>query len=234
MDNNGGNVEIIGDNISDFRLRRTKQSRNSLTDQAYERIRGEILDRTLLPDTTLVEGALAQRYKMSKTPIREALYALARAGLVNDSARGWRVRLMDKSDAAEIYRLREVLEPLALRTSFPLLTAEDKQVLRHNIAEVRAAITTRDLPRLIAANSSFHYALFARAGNSRIVEILRRLQDQLKVIRIEIWTSDIEYLHWVDQHAALVDAIEAGEIDRAAMMLHDHIREFRIKHIDGK
>jgi DNA-binding GntR family transcriptional regulator len=205
--------------------------RRSLTDQAYMLIRRDIISRSLLPNTTLVEGDLAKRYEMSKTPIREALFALVHSRLVDGAARGWRVRVMNKTDAVEIYRLREVLEPLALRASVPLMTPADRTSLRRSINDAREAIMTRDLARLTNANLRFHSLLFYKASNSRTKEILRHLQDQLQVIRMEIWTSEREYNKGVVDHAAIADAVEAGDATAASMLLHEHIRDYRIQHL---
>lgn len=208
------------------------ERRASLTDQAYDLIRRDIVNRSLLPNTTLIEGVLAQRYEMSKTPIREALFALACAGLVDDSTRGWRVCVLGKADAYEIYRLREVLEPLALKASLPLMTMKDRLALRSSIESATLAIAAKDLARLINANLDFHTILFSRAGYSRTSLILRQLQDQLQVIRMEIWRSEDEYERGLAEHVAILAAIEAGDEEAAANLLHDHIKSYRMRYLD--
>lgn len=212
--------------------RASGNKRESLGRLAYERIKGEILDERLLPRQPLIEAELAAKYGMSKTPVREALLSLAREGLVEMSSfRGGRVRDFTADDAREIYELRELLEPFALRRAVPRLTDGDRRSLRALLDKAQAAAEggdRRELPRL---NRAFHSSLVARCRNEKVIEILAHLQNQVRVMSMRLWNVRATHLREAEQHEAILTAVEAGQADRAAELLGEHISEFRERYV---
>jgi DNA-binding GntR family transcriptional regulator len=214
--------------------RRSGNKRESLGRLAYERIKGDILDERLLPRQPLIEAELSAKYGMSKTPVREALSGLAREGLVEmNSFRGGRVRDFTADDAREIYELRELLEPFALRRAVPRLTDGDRWSLRALLDEAKAAAeggARRELSRL---NCAFHGSLVAQCGNGKVIEILAHLQNQVRVMSLCLWNVRANHLREAEQHQAILAAVEAGDADRAAELLGKHISEFRERYVRG-
>jgi DNA-binding GntR family transcriptional regulator len=206
--------------------------KDSLARLTYERIKNDILDQRLLPRQPLVEADLAAEYKVSKTPVREALLTLAREGLVElSSFRGGRVRDFTADDAREIYEVRELLEPFALEQAVPHLY-EDLESLHSLLDEAKVAAEGGDRRRLSELNRRFHDVLVARCGNGRVVEILARLQDQVRVISLRFWNVQATYLYEAEQHAAILAAVEAGNARGAAELLRTHIVEFKERYVD--
>lgn len=162
--------------------------REPLTSQAYGRIKADILSQRLLPRESLIEAEVAAYYEMSKTPVREAMLALSREGLLEINAfRGMRVRDFTAEDAREINELRELLEPTALRQSVPLMDEEDRRRLRELLEEAKAAAARGDHQEMSRINQEFHGVLAARCGNTRMIEMLGRLQDQVRVMALRFW-----------------------------------------------
>lgn len=206
--------------------------RESLGRLAYERIKGDILDERLLPRQPLIEAELAAKYGMSKTPVREALLSLAREGLVEMSSfRGGRVRDFTADDAREIYELRELLEPFALRRTVPRLTDGDRRSLRDLLDKARAAAEGGDRRELSRLNCAFHGSLVARCRNEKVIEILAHLQNQVRVMSLRLWNVRATHLREAEQHEAILTAVEAGQADRAAELLGAHISEFRERYV---
>src|SRR5271168_3653730 len=88
---------------------------NQLAEQVYDSIKAEIFDFRLLPGDRFTETELAQRYEVSRTPVRDALYRLKREGYLDVAFRsGWAVRPLDFSRFDELYDLRIVLEVAAV------------------------------------------------------------------------------------------------------------------------
>lgn len=211
---------------------RSPRRRDSLARLTHERIKNDILDQRLLPRQPLVEAELATEYQVSKTPVREALLTLAREGLVELNAfRGGRVRDFTADDAREIYKVRELLEPFALEQAAPHLQ-DDLGSLRSLLDEARVAAESGDRRRLSELNRGFHDMLVAQCGNGRVIEILDRLQDQVRVISLRFWNVQASYLHEAEQHAAILDAVEAGYARKAAELLRLHIVEFKERYVD--
>ncbi len=211
---------------------RPTNRRGALARLAYERIKDDILDQRLLPKQQLVETELANRYGMSKTPIREALATLAREGLVElSSFRGGRVRDFTTEQAREVYEVRELLEPFALERAVPRMDDGDRRLLRSLLREAREAAESGNRRKLARVNRAFHAALVARCGNSWVVEILDRSQDQVRAMSLRLWNAQATYLHESDQHKAVLEAVEAGDAKRAARLLRRHITEFKERYI---
>jgi DNA-binding GntR family transcriptional regulator len=206
--------------------------RESLGRLAYERIKEDILDERLLPRQPLIEADLAAKYGMSKTPVREALLSLAREGLIEMSSfRGGRVRDFTADDAREIYELRELLEPFALRRAAPRLTDGDRRSLRDLLDKAQAAAEGGDRRELSRLNCAFHSSLVARCRNEKVIEILAHLQNQVRVMSLRLWNVRATHLREAEQHEAIWTAVEAGQADRAAELLGEHISEFRERYI---
>ena len=200
---------------------------------AYERIKGEILDERLLPRQPLIEAELAAKYGMSKTPVREALLSLAREGLVEMSSfRGGRVRDFTADDAREIYELRELLEPFALRRAVPRLTDGDRRSLRALLDKAQAAAEGGDRRELSKLNCAFHSSLVARCRNEKVIEILAHLQNHVRVMSMRLWNVRATHLREAEQHRAILTAVEAGQADRAAELIGEHISEFRERDVN--
>lgn len=212
--------------------RASGNKRESLGRLAYERIKGDILDERLLPRQPLIEAELAAKYGMSKTPVREALLSLAREGLVEMSSfRGGRVRDFTADDAREIYELRELLEPFALRRAVPRLTDGDRRSLRDLLDKAQAAAEVGDRRELSRLNCAFHGSLVARCRNEKVIEILAHLQNQVRVMSLRLWNVRATHLREAEQHEAILTAVEAGQADRAAELLGEHISEFRERYV---
>lgn len=212
--------------------RASSDKRESLGRLAYERIKGDILDERLLPRQPLIEAELAAKYGMSKTPVREALLSLAREGLVEMSSfRGGRVRDFTADDAREIYELRELLEPFALRRAVPRLTDDDRRSLRDLLDRAQAAAEGGDRRELSRLNCAFHSSLVARCRNEKVIEILAHLQNQVRVMSLRLWNVRATHLREAEQHEAILTAVEAGQADRAAELLGEHLSEFRERYV---
>lgn len=223
---------IISYVVSRGQQQPVENKRKPLTQKAYQTLKDEILDQKLLPRQALVEAELASQYGMSKTPVREALVTLAREGLVEiDAFRGGRVRDFTSEDVREIYELREVLEPFALERSAPVMDEEDRQNLRRILEEAESAMEESQQRKLARLNRAFHNALFTKCGNSRVIETLSRMQDQIQAIALRFWRMQASYLEEAEQHNAVLEAIEANNPRQAAELLREHIAEAREKYI---
>jgi DNA-binding GntR family transcriptional regulator len=206
--------------------------RESLTQKSYNRIKEDILSHRLLPREPLREAELAARYETSKTPVREALLILTREGIVEMHAfRGMRVRDFSTQDVREVYELREILEPLAIERAIPRMTQEDTEGLRDLLRQAWEAVERGDERELSRLNREFHTALVARCDNSRILEILAQLQNQVRVMTLRFWRVRATYLDEARQHEEILSAAAAGNTHRAADLLRAHIVQFRKRHL---
>lgn len=206
--------------------------RQPLAQRAYAMIKDDILSHRLLPRESLRESELALRYEISKTPVREALLILVQEGIVEMNAfRGMRVRDFSALDAVEIYQLKEVLEPLAVELSVPAMTEQDFSLLRGLLQQGRDAIERGEPQEVSRLNKEFHQGMIAKCGNSRLLETLESLQNQIRVMSLRFWKLRGTYVEEAEQHERILEAAAGGEVGRTAELLREHYAHFREQYI---
>ncbi|HEX3778830.1 MAG TPA: GntR family transcriptional regulator [Pseudonocardiaceae bacterium] len=196
----------------------------SRTELVLEEIRRAILTRELLPGQPLVEMELAQRLGVSKTPVREALKLLSGSGLVTfNPYKGASVRVVDRGLAKDVYDVRLLLEPEAVRRSVragdPALLAEASKAL-----DAATLAVDKDEPaELSLFNRTFHQALYRGCGNPLLISVLDDLRDRAALISVAGEQSAPNWRLECDEHRALLATAQAGDADGAAELTARHI-----------
>jgi DNA-binding GntR family transcriptional regulator len=195
----------------------------SVVDRVYAALRFRIVSGELARGTKLRQEALAEELGVSRTPLREALRRLAAEGLVEFLPnRGARVTQLQLKQIRAAYEARLALEPGAARFAARRRPAGEIAAMHAAIADQRRRRRSRDA---YAASRAFHLALVHAAGN----EYLARFAETLWVPGLaeaiyERQAANPDALrHDVPEHAAIVEAIEAGDEDRAAELTRAHI-----------
>ncbi len=184
-------------------------------------IKHAILTGELRPGQGLVETELAQTLGVSKTPVREALKTLARAGLVTMSPyKGAMVRSVNDELARSVYDMRLLLEPEALRRSIPRTRSGRRPAGRW------PARTRRPTGRPVLANRDFHRALYLGCGNVLLVEVLDDLRDQTALVSAAAWQQSPSWERETAEHRAILAAAEIGDASQACELLSAHIESF--------
>jgi DNA-binding GntR family transcriptional regulator len=192
----------------------------NLTDRAYEVVRKLILQRKLTGGEVLVEGRLAERLKMSRTPLREALLRLEGGGLlVRANARSYAVRRITASHYFQCLQVRERLESQAVSLALGRISKADIQRLRQVIA-------TLDLSQQGAshwqADDEVH-GMFARtSGNEMLADTISHLRVLCRLFEVVDPFNRIEEDR--SEHLAILDAYAAGNAKLAEEAVVAHLR----------
>ncbi|MFF3448982.1 GntR family transcriptional regulator [Streptomyces sp. NPDC002667] len=194
----------------------------SRTEFVLEGIRHRILTGQLTPGQALVETELAAHFGVSKTPVREALKTLAGTGLVVMSQyKGVTVRRVDADMAREVYDVRLLLEPEALRRVVRRGASLD--AARDALTRAGAAADTAERS---LANREFHRALYAPCGNPLLVRMLDEVRDQAALVSAVAWASAPSWEREAGEHGEILRLALEGDADGAASALHAHIASF--------
>lgn len=197
----------------------------TLSQRVRDRLRRDILSNRLRPGTHLQEEVIAGQLAISRAPVREALRLLAAEDLVTIAPRrGVIVREISLEEFLAAYQVREALEVLALRLAIPRLTGADRRVLRSLHKKMAQAAARGDVEACGEANAAFHIFLVERSGNSLLSEIYRQLKNQMR--RYRRWSTSLRgaLAGPVAEHAAILDAVDRGDVDGAASLLSQHLR----------
>ncbi|WP_207954659.1 GntR family transcriptional regulator [Saccharopolyspora elongata] len=194
--------------------------------EVYDRLRGEIVDGTFETGAQLVELALAERYGTSRTPVREALRRLEQDGLVERGDRGMRVRTRSPEEILEIYEVRISLEATAASAAAQRHSEFD--LIRIRRAQAAMDSTSTDDPAaMAAANRAVHEAIWVASHNGTIVDLLTRLNNHLTRYPATTLKVQGRWAEALDEHRALIDAIEQRDAARAHDLARDHMTKAR-------
>lgn len=198
--------------------------RVDLGDAATAALRDLILDGELPPGQRLIETELAERFGTSRGPVRDALAELEQSGLVTSQARrGSFVVELSTHDVAELYSLRRALEGLAAARAATSAGADDVADLRRRAAEIGAAAAEADRRRAGEADMEFHRAIVVLAGHRRLADSWNRLADQMVLLMRQLTHVRPDIQARGGDHDDIVDAIEAGDTERATAAVVQHL-----------
>lgn len=214
------------DEVSEFRISVPEEGAPATRQTAHEYVRSvlrrAILNGELASGSRLVQAELAAMLDVSTTPVREALRDLATEGLVQfDPHRGAIVTELSVDDLHDIYELRLVLEPLAMRQAVPKVSAALLERLRrlHNgmLQEPHSA-------EWVDRNRVFHMAVYETAASPRLAAIIRNLQDaSVMYIGASLHLQPALRDEANKDHGVILDALERRDVEAAVNALIEHL-----------
>ncbi|MGI8910108.1 MAG: GntR family transcriptional regulator [Rubrobacteraceae bacterium] len=202
--------------------------------RVFERLRRLILDGEYGPNERLIEEQLAERLGVSRTPVRQALTMLQSEGLVEIVPnRGAVVCSFGVEEVWDIYDLRAVLEGYAARRAASRIEAGELARMRE-LAEEMEGIRDREfagreeeIRLLFALNNEFHGIITSASRNKRLGRLLRRTVELPLVFKAFFWYGPSERTISNHYHRQLLVALEAGDGERAGIVMREHVYEGR-------
>ncbi|MGY3346754.1 MULTISPECIES: GntR family transcriptional regulator [unclassified Bradyrhizobium] len=173
----------------------------------------------------LREEEVAQRLKVSRTPVREALGRLAARGFVAPAAgRGLIVRNLDISEVLELYAMREIMEGASARLAAEHASAPEIDALR-DIEQALVEASETGAAEMAKLNRAFHEAICRAARNRYLDNASRELQDWIALLGPTTFTVTGRPSTSHGEHQAIIEAIAARDGDKAEQLARAHIRE---------
>ncbi len=193
-----------------------------LGEQLLDQLRALIVQGELAPGTHLVEGWMAERFGVSRGPVRDALRQLEIEGLVETRKRGVAVRGLSDADLVELYAVRGALESLAVREAIARLAEADWSPIDEAVAVMRAAAAEADPARFASADLDFHSGFYTIAANRRLGATWA-LHRPLFAAMLSVTNTDRDLEPVAQDHADLSAVIRSGEIAPALAALTVHL-----------
>jgi len=199
-------------------IKRAKRNgQESLRSQAVAFLRDAILSGQFKPGAVLNEKELADRLRVSKTPIREGLSLLEHEGLVQTiPRRGYIVTPITVQHIHELFDLRIILESAAVERAALVITDEQIQALNTLVPDVMPA---GDMARWLDRNVDFHHAVALISGNERLARLIKQLLEEMQRM--------IAAGYVPGEHEKVLQAMREREPQRAAQAMREHIEEVR-------
>jgi DNA-binding GntR family transcriptional regulator len=207
-----------------------REPRLSSGDDAYARIRRDVLSCRLAPGSFVTEPELMETYAIRKTSCRIALVRLAHEGFVRSKPRkGYQISPITLRDVEEVFTLRVQVEPLAARLAAGrvdiglLHRLEAACRIQHPVLQLSDQIDV-----FMDANKAFHLAIAAACGNARLYKLLSQLMDEMSrlvALGFGVQRTKPEIKH---DHNAMIDALAEGDGKRAELIARRHIETFQM------
>ncbi|MGN9837802.1 GntR family transcriptional regulator [Nonomuraea sp. H19] len=193
-----------------------------LGDQLLAQLRSLIVRGELNVGTHLVEGRIAERFGVSRGPVRDALRQLEIEGLVETRKRGVFVRGLSDEDLVELYSLRGALESLAIKEAITRLDAADWTPVDAALEQMQSAAVAADAAKFAAADLDFHSGFYT-IGDNRWLTATWALHRPLFATVLEITNTDRDLVPVAKDHADLSDIVRSGDVEAALAALTEHL-----------
>ncbi|HJR37863.1 MAG TPA: GntR family transcriptional regulator [Nocardioidaceae bacterium] len=214
------------------------QERQSLRQQVAHALRAALVAGEMRPGVLYSAPALAEKFGVSATPVREAMLDLAGEGLVEAVRnKGFRVTELSDRELDEITQLRMLIEVPTVGEVARLCDEElapKAEALRQSAREIEALAEERDLIRYVEVDRQFHLALLALAGNRHIVEVIGNLRARSRLYGLHQLADRGQLAASAREHEQLVDLILARDVEGAERLMAQHIKHVRGDWADGQ
>jgi DNA-binding GntR family transcriptional regulator len=201
------------------------QSQPTLVEQVVNAIVSEIVDGDLPSNSRLIQDELARAYGVSRQPVQQALLLLRDRGLVREApGRGLIVSPIDPDFVRKLYEVRAMLDGLAARLAAERGAARARTEGPAYLEAGRAAVESGSLNEQIEADMNFHAFINELSENTLIGETTAPHWPYLRRVMGEVLRDDVQMPQIIlGEHVAILDAIVAGDGDRAEALSRDHI-----------
>ena len=205
----------------------------SLSDRAYMILKEAIILNRLTPNMVLTEEQLAKDLGISRTPVRKALEKLAFEKLIRfNPGRGAVVAEISEEDIRQVCDVREAIEPLAARLAARHGGSEEIASFREMIETQRESMGSKDYLLYLQKDYEFHTGVARMSRNELVYEIVRNLN--IHVQRFLILSRNLPWKAPLatNEHAAILDALEARDEQAAGRAMMDHVVNVRARIFD--
>lgn len=206
-------------------LNKMKNGSKSKKAIVYEELKNRIIHNHIQPGEALNEGVLSEEFKISKTPVREALQQLEKEGFIeNIPVKGAFVSQISIQDLREIFDLREILECEVIKRAALKAEPDKVEALREKF------IFSENNSKKVStggfkSGDEIHSFIFETYGNRRLIEIYKRLQNHIVRSRIHFFNQSHpdRSEESFKEHLEILDALKAQDPSRAEQAVRAHL-----------
>lgn len=196
----------------------------SLREQVEGQLASRIISGEISSGQVLTVPTLAGEFGVSATPVREAMLNLARRGFLRPLRnRGFAVTEVSPDELRELSEVRMLLEAPPMAVVAGTLDGSTVAEVREIAARIVAAAREAKFDEYLTADTEFHLRILACTGNSKLVETVRELRQQTRLVGLVQLASTDALVSTALEHAQLVDLLVAGRGEDAVTLMRQHI-----------
>lgn len=198
----------------------------SSSDVAYYELKQRIVEFQYEPELQLVEEQLSTEFKVSRTPLRQALYRLTLEGLLIKKSNGRiHVAPITLKEVVEVYKVREVMEGLIAKEATINMTDDKLQELEDLLLLMKLSTEQKRNEHTVMYGSQFHAVLYSLSTNQVAKRFMEQLNGQIERYRRITGIKNPAYIHTVpvQEHKELLRLIREGDPDKVEFEMRRHI-----------
>lgn len=195
-----------------------------LYQQIYDIIKSSILSGELIPGEKINVSHLAEKYNISRTPLREALRQLQIEGLLVQDQLGLTIVRLNEADFKDLYETRIMLEPQIMGLVMKTITDEKLDVIEKIIERAEDAFTAGNHLHLLELNAKFHDRLLEASPNKRAVHLLQQVRSFLLLYRANILKNNEHNRDILKEHRQILHALKARDNIAVYQSAENHLR----------
>jgi DNA-binding GntR family transcriptional regulator len=199
---------------------------DTIRQKVHKHLRDRIVSGAIAPGARLVETSIAKEIGASRTPVREALHALEREGLIESRPRiGYVTKAFSREELEEICEIRCAIEALAAGRA--LQKARNKVIaeLSRNIGAAEERIAAGRIKDFIEIDSRFHQIIAKCSGSSRLLELAEMLRSHMVRYRTQSIYAHDNVRDAIEGHKRILAAIESGDVEQVQNSIRQHLLE---------
>lgn len=178
----------------------------------------------MAPGELFSAPALAARFNVSATPVREAMLNLEKLGFVEAVRnKGFRVTTIRDEDVTNIVAVRRLLEPALMRQLAGEIPADAYADLRATADAIVEGAAKGDLTTYLEADRAFHESVNSHSDNPRLTSLISQLRKETRLPGLASLLATEELSKSAAEHHELLDLLESGDAERAEAVMHRHI-----------
>ena len=209
-------------------IRKKKANKVSATDKVFKKLRSDIVTGKIPGGTRLVETALADNMKVSRTPVREALHKLTQEGLLDFIPRvGYFVEDISDYDVQDLFAVRAAMEQLAVKWAVEKISDEEIDRLEMNLKKTDETIKSgphKDLPeKTVELDREFHQIIYLATRSKRLAQICMMLNDHSVKFRLVMQDKPEIVKRMRDGHSKVLEALRSRDPKKVEEMMRSHI-----------
>lgn len=204
-----------------------------LYQQVYERIKDSILRGEYEPNEKIVVSKLEKKYKISRTPLREALRQLEIEGLLVQGDSGLHVIQLNTHDFTNLYECRLLLEKEVMRLIVDTISEEQLREIEQLLDQSDQLLEEEKYLGLLELNTKFHDKLLEASPNKRMVDLLKQVRSFLLIYRACILRNDQYNLEINQEHRAIYDALVKRDHGLVVRMIETHLKNDKVRGVEA-
>lgn len=195
-----------------------------LRDVVFHTLREAILKGELKPGERLMELQLAAKLGVSRTPIREAIRMLELEGLaVTVPRKGAEVAKMTEKDMEDVLQIRRALDELAVGLACDNMTEERLAELHEALIRFEESIETGDVKQIAQKDIEFHEVIYQTADNTKLVNLLNNLREQMYRYRVEYLKDENSYAALIEEHKNIFRCLQNRDKAQVTRATSEHV-----------